>query len=147
MNEYNQKALLDIEKYGCHILHVAAEDEFPPFSYSIGIHLKSKASEVIVVGLKQELSHFIINEYSRRVILGERFQTGKPYAGFLEGFEVLLDRVDEKYFDEYLGWAIWLYEGKTFEVLQMVYPNTDGIFPWDLLADSWFRSRQPILSS
>ena len=37
MDADEQKALDDIEKYGCHIIYVMAEGEAPPFSYSIGI--------------------------------------------------------------------------------------------------------------
>lgn len=37
MDQYEEKALKDIEEYGCHILHVMEEDEYPRFTYSIGI--------------------------------------------------------------------------------------------------------------
>ena len=37
MDSGEKKALADIEKFGCHIIHVIGEGESPPFSYSVGI--------------------------------------------------------------------------------------------------------------
>ena len=81
----NAKALANIEEYGCQVIHVIAEDDQPPFSYSVGIQKSSGAPEVIVIGLKQPISHFAINEYNRRVRAGERIHAGQTAGGFLEG--------------------------------------------------------------
>ncbi len=29
---------------------------------------------------------------------------------------------------------------------QIIYPTTDGVWPWEPTASDWFRQRQPILS-
>jgi len=59
---------------------------------------------------------------------------------------VQFEVVSPDHFDDYLGWDEWLYGGKDFNVLQIVYPTTDGIWPWEPGACEWFRARQPILS-
>jgi hypothetical protein len=61
MNSGEQKALEDIDKHGCHVLHILEEGKLPPFSYSLGIYKTSKAPEIIVIGLKEPISHFIVN--------------------------------------------------------------------------------------
>jgi hypothetical protein len=71
---------------------------------------------------------------------------GGRYEGFLEGFKVQFEAVASERFDEYFGWNKWLYRGKNFEVLQIIYPTTDGVWPWEPAASEWFRQRQPILS-
>jgi Domain of unknown function (DUF4262) len=139
------KALADIEKYGCHIIHVQEDEEGPPFSYSVGVKKMSGAPEVMILGLKQPMAHFVVNEYNSRVRAGDTFEAGGQYDGFLEGFKVQFEVVSSCYFDEYLGWNKWLYRGKAFEVLQIIYPTTDGIWPWEPAASEWFRQRQPIL--
>jgi hypothetical protein len=141
------KALADIDRYGCHVIHVAAEGDLPPFSYSVGIWRSSGNPEVVVIGLKQDLAHFVVNEYNRRVRLGEVFVPGLLYAEFIEGFEVAFEKVDHAFFADYFGWDLWLYEGSQFEVLQLVYPTTTGAWPWQSSASEWFRSWQPILTS
>lgn len=147
MNAGEKKALADIEEYGCHVIHVLEDDEGPPFSYSVGVQRASGAPEVMVIGLKQPIAHFVVNEYNSRVRAGERFTSGVRYDGFLEGFPVEFVLVGAEYFDEYLGWNKWLYGGVSFEVLQLIYPTTDGVWPWESDASEWFRERQPILGT
>jgi hypothetical protein len=93
------------------------------------------------------MAHFVVNEYNRRVQAGEAFVPGKRYAGFLEGFEVEVRSVDSSFYEEYFGYDLWLYKGANFEVLQLVYPNTSGVWPWDAQASEWFKSWQPLLCS
>ena len=146
MDPDEEKALDDIEKYGCHVIHVLEEDDLPPFAYSVGIQKTSGAPEVIVVGLKQEMAHFVVNEYNIRVREGEAFEPNRPYSGFIEGFDVLFKEVHKSNYKEYLGWDRWLYKGDNFSTMQMIYPTTDGIWPWDADADEWFKNQQPQLS-
>lgn len=146
MDAGEKKALDDIEKYGCHVIHVLEDEEGPAFTYSVGIQKTSGAPEVIVIGLKQPIAHYLMNEYNARVQAGERFAPGNRYDGFLEGFQVQFGVVTTDHFDNYFGWDIWLYGGKQFEVLQLIYPNTSGVWPWEAEATSWFRTNQPILS-
>lgn len=147
MDAAERKALQDIEKYGCHIIHVMAEGKLPPFSYTVGMQRSSQAPDLLVIGLKQPVAHFVLNEYNGRVRAGERFQDGQLSSGFLEGFDCCFREVDRVHYREYFGWDIWLYGGETFDVLQLVYPNTSGVWPWEIQADEWFTSWQPILAT
>lgn len=146
MDAQDQRILEDIENFGCCVMHIAEEGDLPPFAFSMGITKRSGKPEVIVVGLKQPMAHFVVNEYNRRVIAGEVFEAGQRSLGFIEGFEVLFDRVDRSNYDEYLGSNLWLYQGPNFEVLQLIFPNTSGVWPWEDAADEWFKARQPLLS-
>lgn len=146
MDEPDRKILEDIERFGCSVMHIAAEDELPPFAFSIGISKASNAPEIIVIGLKQPLAHFVVNEYNRRIRGGENIVAGEKYAGFVEGFDVLAESVHTSNYEEYLGYNLWLYQGPSFRVLQLVYPNTSGVWPWEAASSDWFRSWQPQLS-
>jgi hypothetical protein len=103
VRERDKKLLSDIDEYGCHVIYVLAEDDLPPFCYSVGIWKSSGAPELIVVGLKQEISHFVINEYNHRIKDGESFQNGQISGGFLEGFDCLFREMDKSNYAEYLG--------------------------------------------
>lgn len=46
----------------------------------------------------------------------------------------------------YMRSACWLHGGAGFEALQLLWPNTSGIWPWDKEASDWLRCRQPLLS-
>ncbi|MFN7972993.1 MAG: DUF4262 domain-containing protein [Acidobacteriota bacterium] len=142
-----QQVLDHIAEYGCHVTHVLEEGDLPPFAYSVGITRSSGAPELIVIGLKQPMAHFVVNEYNTRVRAGERFEPGQRASGFLGGFDVEFRRVDRSHYREHLGWALWLHQGIDFETLQLVYPNTSGVWPWEAESDDWFRARQPLLDT
>lgn len=146
MEPGEQKALEDIEKFGCHIIHVLEEGDLPPFSYSIGISKSLGKPELIIVGLRRELAHELINEYNRKLRAGELLRPGLPYSGFLEGFNCIFQPVHREHYEEYFGWAIWLYQGDRFEVLQLIYPSTGGCWPNAEDAPDAFKQLQTILS-
>lgn len=146
MDERDRKALEDIEKHGCHVLNVMEGEDQPCFSYSIGINKNQNKPELIVVGLKSTLAHSIINNYCSRLKSGETFTPGKLYADFIEGFEVAFVEVDKKHYKEYLGWALWLYAGSNFTAYQLIWPTTQGLWPWSEGKSEFYMWAQPILN-
>ncbi|MEL1263950.1 DUF4262 domain-containing protein [Pseudoxanthomonas putridarboris] len=147
MEEYERNIHKHIETHGCSVTSVFDPDgNEPPFSYSIGIAKTAMAPELIVVGLKPEISHWLVNEYNRRVRAGESFVPGVLYLGFLEGFAVQFGPVAREHKGEYMRSATWLHQGPNFEALQLIWPSTTGIWPWDPEASDWFRANQPLLA-
>jgi Domain of unknown function (DUF4262) len=145
MDAGERKTLADIEQFGCHVIHVLEEDDLPPFAYSVGIEKTTGAPEIVVIGLKQPLAHFIVNEYNLRVRNGEKLEAGMMVSDFVGGFDCQLRAVHPSHYDEYFGQNIWLYENRNFRVLQLVYPSTDGIWVWEENASEYFQRRQPLL--
>ena len=147
MEDYERNILKHIDEHGCSVTSVFDPDEKqPPFSYSIGVAKSSGAPEVIIVGLNSKLSHWMVNEYNRRCQAGERFQSGVLYLGFLDGFAVQFVQVAREHRAEYMGSACWLHDGPDFDALQLVWPSTSGVWPWDAEASDWFRCNQPLLA-
>lgn len=147
MKEEDKKALDDIEKYGCHVLHVFdPEEENPRFTYSIGIQKTTGEPELVIMGLKHDVAHWIINEYNNRIQKGEKFKIDEYYDEFVEGYQVTFKKVEKKHYKEHFGWGGWLYKSDDFDVYQLVYPSTDGTWPWDESASDDFKWFQPLLS-
>jgi hypothetical protein len=143
----DQRTKEDTAKYGCSVMHVFdPEGDLPPFAYSIGIQQETGAPEVVVIGLKQPMAHSVVNEYNRRVREGERFEIGKYCGGFLGGFEIYIGAVPLSVYDEYFGQDIDFYGGRGFEVLQVIYPTTKGVWPWTDNAPESFLEWQPVLA-
>ena len=70
----DQQLFEDIEKYGLHVLHILGEEDYSPFSYSVGLYNYSVGlyktyshPEIIIVGLKQQLAHVIINDIAEDI--------------------------------------------------------------------------------
>jgi hypothetical protein len=145
----DRKALQDIERVGCHVLGVGDDGDegngLPPFAYSIGIHGKTGAPELIVVGLALDTGMAVVNLYNQRVRAGERFVAGQQAEGFLQGLAVEFRAVHPSQYPEYLGWARWLYRGDDFPALQLVFPSSTGHWPWDDAAPELYLACQPLL--
>lgn len=148
MNDYERDIHAHIQTWGCSVTSVFDPDgDEPPFTYSIGIVKTCQAAELIVVGLPPELGHWLVNEYRRRVHAGETFSPGILYGGFLSGFDVQFGPVDREHRAEYMRSATWLHGGPDFEALQLIWPSTSGVWPWDSAADTLFRANQPLLGA
>ncbi|MEJ1097011.1 MULTISPECIES: DUF4262 domain-containing protein [unclassified Pseudoxanthomonas] len=146
MKPAEQRILDDIEQFGCHVTSVFDPNQVDPsFSYSIGLTKTLGVPEVIVIGVRSELGHSLVNLYMERARGGESFLPSTPYLGFLSAFPVYFRPVLEDYRKTYMLSATRLYGGTDFQALQIIYPTTSGIWPWDKAASEWFRNNQPLL--
>lgn len=143
-----QQVLDNIEKYGYNIMHIAENFkgavEEPAFSYSIGLYQKFRLPEVLIIGLDQELRHTLIDNISIDYQEGKALEVGALNADIVEHFKCLVLEVEKKFYPEYLGWARWFYKGDDFPVVQIIYPDLMGLFPWE--KDFSRNILQPILN-
>jgi len=146
LDKNEKKALDDIEEHGCHIINVMEGEEEPKFSYSIGIEKTQSRPDLVVFGLDPKIAMFMINEYYRQISSGKILEPGVLYSGFLEGFDVLLVDIDEKFNDEYFGWSNWYYKDTKFHPRQLIWPSTKGVWPWDSQRTDYYDWCQPILT-
>ena len=144
--ENDKRVAADVEKYGCHVISVFdPEEKLPTFSYSVGIQATSGAPEAIVIGVRQNLGHSMINEYNHRVRKGARFQRAVQYPGFLDGFNIYVEPAKAALLSEYTLGCTRFYKGEDYSVVQLIYPTTSGVWPWHKAASEWFKSNQPML--
>lgn len=137
-----------IDRYGWVVVQIGEDDEGAGFSYSAGIHEKTGGPELLIVGLKPELAHSVINDYGHRLEAGERFEPGFRYPGLIASFKAssFIEATDPAALADYVCWTDWFYRRQPFPLLQLVYPSTaDGAFPWQRPAGDWFRSYQRLL--
>lgn len=142
----DKRVARDIKRYGCHVISVFDPNgRLPYFSYSIGIQDSSGAPDVIVIGLRPELGGYLVNEYNRRVQKGKRFKRGTKYPGFLEGFSVYVEPARHEGYSRYAYGCARYYDGREYSMVQLVWPSTDGVWPWNKSASKWFVRNQPML--
>jgi hypothetical protein len=144
--ENDKRVAEDIRKFGCHVISVFDPEETQPtFSYSVGIHETTGAPEAIVIGVRPELGHFMVNEYNQKVRGGTKFERGVLYSGFLEGFSIYVEPAKASRLNEYTLGCYRYYGGKPFSTVQLIYPSTSGVWPWQASASEWLKSNQIML--
>lgn len=140
-----EKQLSDIKEHGLHVIHVLEDEKGPNFSYSVGLFHTYQHPEIIMIGLKRELAHILINNIAFDIKEGKTYKGGQFYSDILDDFECLMLDVEAKYYDEYFGQASRFYKSNDFPVLQCVYPTVSGVYPWE---DNWpenLKNIQPLL--
>ncbi len=105
------------------------DEERPPHSFSIGLFHNYSHPEIIIIGLRTELMHNMLNWIGKEIQNGREFKVGKRYSGFLEGHRVTFGEVAKRHYREYVGYAMWFYEGDDFPLIQCIWPTTQGYFP------------------
>lgn len=136
----------DVAKYGCHVVSVFdPEQKLPTFSYSVGIQATSGAPEAIVIGVRPELGHSMVNEYNQQVRNGMRFERSTRYEGFLKGFSIYVEPARPDLLSDYMLGCARFYCDERYAGVQLIYPTASGVWPWQKAADAWFKSNQPML--
>jgi hypothetical protein len=143
------KVLEDIAEYGLHIVHVLEDDDDAEdaarFSYTVGLHHSLQHPEVIVFGLPEDVAHELLNLVADEISEGKQFAGGTRHEGLLEGYPVRFVDIGVENHKDHVGLARWAYEDEAFSVVQLVYPDQQGRWPWDEGIRDGFRRHQPVL--
>lgn len=143
----HQKILSNIEEYGWHVLKVMESEDRIGFCYSVGLYKTFQHPEIIIIGLKPELGHILINSIGTDIQNGFTYESGMRYPNILDDFDCLMLQVDNGYYDMYFGLGQWYYQSADFPVLQCIYPTVQGIYPWEKDWPSDLNDVQPILGN
>lgn len=135
----------DVEKYGLSVILITEDEEGPGFGYSIGLHRNYNHPEIIVFGLNHDVIARIINEFAERIRNGERCEVGKEYEGLLEGHNCVFREAPKDCYHEYFGYQMAFYEGKNFPALQLVWPDKENKWPWEIDFNHHWIWSQPLL--
>jgi hypothetical protein len=143
-----RKLLDDVEKYGCHIIHVREEGGLPGWSYTVGLYEIFRQPEIIIVGLKDDTAQFVLNEIADRLKTGLQIQEVLRQRELLGKVECEPRRVEERpELRAVVEYATWFYGSDLFPVFQCIYPDLENRFPWEDSFDESWRNRQALLFS
>ena len=134
----------DVQRDGWHVTSVFGGDR--PFGYSIGLYETFGQPEIVIVGLRLERVPGIIDTIGALMKQGVKFEDGTESDQVLKGYPCTFRTVGWEFYGQYFGAGIWYYGGLSFPVLQCVYPDYEGRYPWQPGASPEFRAQQPVLA-
>lgn len=120
-----------IEKQGFYVCNFLAGDYCPAFSYTVGMRESQGHPEFIAMGLSLELNSHLVVEACERVKAGETIEPDREYTGFIEGYPIRFVKVLQEHMPNHFGYAREYFGGWDFEVLQIVWPDKQGLWPWN----------------
>jgi hypothetical protein len=146
-DDYDRAILGDIRRVGWSVIQIEPDDEDDPgpvYSFSVGLLHTHGHPEIILLGLPHEVAGQIINGIGDAAAAGGRIEPGRTYDDFAS-VPLAFVTVDPAHYKEYVGYALWLYGGPAFPMLQCVWPLKSGHYPWDAGYDKEGAAIQPLL--
>jgi hypothetical protein len=135
-----------IREHGWFRTNIFEEPGRPGYSFSTGFWVNRGHPEVIVFGLKSDIAHAVLWDLYRSLLANEEPVQGEPAWGILGNHRACLLPVSREHYANYLGWSRWFYGNDDFPCLQLIWPDRDDVFPWELSFDKGLARAQPDLS-
>jgi hypothetical protein len=139
------KLLADVKDYGWHVVKILDRDESPGWAFSIGLHKNFAHPEIIVFGLDLDVAHSIINTIGDNIKAGLKFKIDGEYKDLVDTYACTFKPVNPKWYDAFLGYANWFYDGIDYPVLQCIWPDKDHHYPWEPDFNPHWVWAQPLL--
>ncbi|MGX4657846.1 DUF4262 domain-containing protein [Micromonospora sp. SCSIO 07396] len=121
-----------IDTTGWAVTHVLPTDDSDttPFTYTVGLTAHDHP-ELLTAGLSPEIAHSLLNELAHRVHdRAERFTHGQRIHNLITSYDAII--IDGPPTDDLLpGMAIARYGRARVRLQQMVWPDQQGLFPWE----------------
>lgn len=119
-----------IKKYGYHMTFVFSQND-ASYCYSTGIYNSFGIPEIFISSLPQNLSFELIRNYVDMFAIGKRIPIDARIDNLTNKFPVRLVNVANDRLLEYVLSSIRFYSGQDFKYLQLIFPDTKGLFPND----------------
>jgi hypothetical protein len=127
-----QEVLADVAEQGVHVVHVPRDGgQGPSYSYTVGLWESFQQPEVVVFGMPEDVAQDLL-------------QAGDRRDDLLVGYPVRFFPVPADVVASHLGLAVWAYEGAPFAVVQLVWPDKQGRWPWEPDVRDGFAEAQPV---
>lgn len=140
----DEKVVHDVREYGVHVMGVHEGDgpDEPSFAYTVGLWHHSRHPELLMTGQRIELMHRALNAAVAWVRAGHRLTPGRTVEGVLGGFPVAVEELTARAVGETVTFSAWFHR-RPVPAVQLVWPDLDGIWPWQPGAHELSRERQP----
>ena len=139
--------LANVANFGWHAINVLEDDGTPPWTYTIGLYETWHHPELIIIGRSRATANHMLQTIADILGADQRPNLNEPTTQLLPGVKCHYLEVEPRHHPDYVGYARWYYARKPFPLYQIVWPNTDGQYPWDPNAPDTFRQWQPLLGS
>jgi hypothetical protein len=133
-----------IARHGVAIVSVGAARDAPAFSYTVGLS-DDGLPELLVTGLPPEVAQPVLNDLAVRLRRDGALPVSEPLADVFAGMPAVLQEVPFARCAAYVRVAADRRQGP-LRVLQLIWPDAAGRFPWEAGYDQRFRTVQPVLA-
>lgn len=135
----------DVKDYGWSVCLFEVNTATPAFAYTIGLWENFNHPELICFGLPINTMHAILNDVGEWVRGGQRVELGVDNFDVLERLPVQFRPVEASNIPDYFGYGRWFYKYLDFPAVQLIWPDTEGHYPWSAAYAARYEFSQPLL--
>jgi len=143
--DLERQTIANINEFGWHAVDVDEEDGHPPWTYTIGLYDLWHHPELIIVGRSRATAHHVLDTLTMALDHSRRLDLTRPTEMIIPGERCFFVDVLRRHHHDYVAFAIWYYRKREFPLYQIVWPDTEGRYPWHERAPRSFKEWQPIL--
>lgn len=120
-----------IDEYGFYVQAVFADEDSPPYSYTVGLSFGKdiRHPEIVVLGMQPEMAHVILVSVAQRIMAGEKFER-TTFDSEVLNVPAAFRPVMRDGVVEHLTQALNHAGDVEVEAVQLIWPDRDGFFPW-----------------
>ena len=144
LSNSDKKLINEVDQFGWHVVKVMADETGPSFAYTVGLNKNYNHSEIILVGLDLDLMHQILNNIGEEIKNGKTYLDQKEYSDILANYNCYFSEINKTNFNEYTAYVSWFYK-KEVPVLQCIWPDSNGLYPFDQDCSEGIKNIQTIL--
>ncbi|WP_131739097.1 DUF4262 domain-containing protein [Actinomadura roseirufa] len=145
LDNFQLRTIVHISQYGWSVVLVHPDGEGPGWAYTIGLWHSHRSPELAMFGGDVYEMEESLNTLGRQAADGRAAEDGERRDDIVRGQQAAFRAVDVRWYGALLGGALAFYRRPPLPFLQVVWPNPEGLFPWQPGTDLPFRHSQPWL--
>jgi hypothetical protein len=140
----DKKLVTDVIDVGWHLVAVHAAPGQAAWVFSVGLWHTYRRPEISMFGLQTADMGIWINKVGDDIKAGKPPQPEESRVGVIDGFAVQWRPAHQSWYRDLFGYGLWFYQG-WFPMLQMIWPDRHGRWPWDEACGERCKQDQPVL--
>jgi hypothetical protein len=146
LDDSDRTVLANVREFGWHLVLIPDEPQTAGWVFSVGMWHTLGSPELAMFGLEPNDAAQAINALGDRIKGGVRIGAGVVVDDVLEDGRLLTFRaIDDSWYRPMFGYATWFARRPPLPIAQVVWADTNGLFPWDAGVDLDYTYRQPSL--
>lgn len=140
-----QKVVADVERYGWHVRKISEDGSTPGWAFTVGLWHTFGHPEVAMFGLRVPDMGLWLDAVGEQVRRRDPMIADEHRLGILENHPVLARRVHASWYPDLFNDLNWFAQQALVPILQVVWPDREGRFPWEESSGQRCRVDQPQL--
>lgn len=144
-DERDRKLVADVHRHGWGVIGISGDERLPGWAFTVGLWHSFASPEAAMFGLRvPDMQHWL-NQLGEEIRVGHLPRPDELRNGILADVPVTFRPVHDSWYAELFGFALWFTQRPPLPIVEVVWPDREGRFPWEDGCGARCRDDQPQL--